>query len=102
MDYEDSKKMWAEMDQAYYDAIGCENNCDWESIDWDEVDYDNVDWEALAQQQDETMAKYGLDTDWNNDYDTGSMDDSYSEDIDVTDDVFTEVEKFEGDVTDDS
>ena len=101
MDYEDSKKMWAEMDQAYYDAIGCENNCDWESIDWDEVDYDNVDWEGLAQQQDETMAKYGLDTDWNNDYDTGSMDESFSEDIDVTDDVFIEVEKFEGDVTDD-
>jgi len=98
MDYEDSKKMWAEMDQAYYDAIGCENNCDWESIDWNDVDWDSVDWDALYEQQDATMAKYGLDTDWKDYSEDWETDDS----IDVTDDVFDDVEKFEGDVTEDT
>ena len=65
MNYEDSKKMYAEMDKAYMKAIGCENNCDWESIDWDSIDWDNVDWDSLSQQQDATMSAYGLDTDWN-------------------------------------
>ena len=91
MNYEDSKKMYAEMDKAYMDAIGCENNCDWDSINWDDVDWDSVDWEALAQQQDATMSEYGLDTDWWNEND----------DLNVTDDVFTEIEKLEGDVTGD-
>ena len=65
MNYEDSKKMYAEMDKAYMKAIGCENNCNWENIDWDSIDWDNVDWDSLSQQQDATMAAYGLDTDWN-------------------------------------
>ena len=94
MNYEDSKKMYAEMDKAYMDAIGCENNCDWDSINWDDVDWDNVDWEALAQQQDATMSAYGLDTDWWDENDQNA-------DLDVTDDVFTEIEKLEGDVTGD-
>ena len=94
MNYEDSKKMYAEMDKAYMDAIGCENNCDWESIDWDTIDWDNVDWESLAQQQDATMSAYGLDTDW---WDENEQ----NADLDVTDDVFTEIEKLEGDVTGD-
>jgi len=100
MDYEDSKKMWAEMDQAYYDAIGCENNCDWESIDWSDVDFDNVDWEALQEKQDATMSSYGLETDWGDYLEDWEKDESA--DLDVTDDVFNEIEKFEGDVTDDS
>ena len=99
MDYEDSKKMWSEMDQAYYDAIGCENNCDWDSIDWNEVDWDSVDWDALQEKQDATMASYGLETDWDNYLEDWEMEDST--DLDVTDDVFNEIDKLEGDVTDD-
>ena len=32
IDYEDSKKMYAVMDQAYYEAIGCEGDCNWDTI----------------------------------------------------------------------
>lgn len=94
MNYEDSKKMYAEMDKAYMDAIGCENNCDWESIDWDSIDWDNVDWDSLSQQQDATMSAYGLDTDWNQ-----YNEENKNDELDVTDDVFVEIEKLEGDVT---
>ena len=89
MNYEDSKKMYAEMDKAYMKAIGCENNCDWDSIDWD-----NVDWDSLSQQQDATMAAYGLDTDWNQ-----YNEETKNDELNVTDDVFVEIEKLEGDVT---
>ena len=94
MNYEDSKKMYAEMDKAYMNAIGCENNCDWESIDWDSIDWDNVDWDSLSQQQDATMSAYGLDTDWNQ-----YNEENKNDELDVTDDVFVEIEKLEGDVT---
>ena len=99
MNYEDSKKMYAEMDKAYMKAIGCENNCDWESIDWDSidwdnVDWDNVDWDSLSQQQDATMAAYGLDTDWNQ-----YNEEDKNDELNVTDDVFVEIEKLEGDIT---
>ena len=94
MNYEDSKKMYAEMDKAYMEAIGCENNCDWESIDWDSIDWDNVDWDSLSQQQDATMAAYGLDTDWNQ-----YNEETKNDELNVTDDVFVEIEKLEGDIT---
>ena len=94
MNYEDSKKMYAEMDKAYMEAIGCENNCDWDSIDWDNVDWDNVDWDSLSQQQDATMAAYGLDTDWNQ-----YNEETKNDELNVTDDVFVEIEKLEGDIT---
>ena len=89
MNYEDSKKMYAEMDKAYMKAIGCENNCDWDSIDWD-----NVDWDSLSQQQDATMSAYGLDTDWNQ-----YNEETKNDELNVTDDVFVEIEKLEGDIT---
>ena len=94
MNYEDSKKMYAEMDKAYMEAIGCENNCDWESIDWDSIDWDNVDWDSLSQQQDATMSEYGLDTDWNQ-----YNEETKNDELNVTDDVFVEIEKLEGDIT---
>ena len=94
MNYEDSKKMYAEMDKAYMKAIGCENNCDWESIDWDSIDWDNVDWDSLSQQQDATMSAYGLDTDWNQ-----YNEEDKNDELNVTDDVFVEIEKLEGDIT---
>ena len=94
MNYEDSKKMYAEMDKAYMEAIGCENNCDWESIDWDSIDWDNVDWDSLSQQQDATMSAYGLDTDWNQ-----YNEETKNDELNVTDDVFVEIEKLEGDIT---
>ena len=94
MNYEDSKKMYAEMDKAYMKAIGCENNCNWENIDWDSIDWDNVDWDSLSQQQDATMAAYGLDTDWNQ-----YNEETKNDELNVTDDVFVEIEKLEGDVT---
>ena len=43
MDWDDAKKMYAEMDQAYFDAIGC-SDCTWDTINWDDVDWDAVDW----------------------------------------------------------
>ena len=94
MNYEDSKKMYAEMDKAYMKAIGCENNCNWENIDWDSIDWDNVDWDSLSQQQDATMAAYGLDTDWNQ-----YNEETKNDELNVTDDVFVEIEKLEGDIT---
>ena len=94
MNYEDSKKMYAEMDKAYMKAIGCENNCDWDSIDWDSIDWDNVDWDSLSQQQDATMSAYGLDTDWNQ-----YNEETKNDELNVTDDVFVEIEKLEGDIT---
>ena len=85
MDYEDSKKMYAEMDQAYFDAIGC-SDCTWDTINWDEVNWDEVDWDAYDEAYNETLEKYGLSS-WN-----------ATEEPDVVDDVAddTEVELVEG------
>ena len=80
MDYEDSKKMYAEMDQAYYDAIGCEGDCNWETIDWDNINWDEVDWEEYDKKVAKTMESFGLEA-YNYD------------DLDVTDDVFEDVEE---------
>ena len=79
MDYEDSKKMYAEMDQAYYDAIGCEGDCNWDTINWDEINWDEVDWEEYDKKVAKTMESFGLEA-YNYD------------DLDVTDDVFEDVE----------
>ena len=79
MDYEDSKKMYAEMDKAYYEAIGCEGDCNWDNINWDEINWDEVDWEEYDKKIAETMESFGLEA-YNYD------------DLDVTDDVFEDVE----------
>ena len=34
MDWDDAKQMYAEMDQAYFDAIGC-SDCTWDTVNWD-------------------------------------------------------------------
>ena len=47
MDWDDAKKMYAEMDQAYFDAIGC-SDCTWDTIDWDTIDWDAVDWDEYS------------------------------------------------------
>ena len=36
MDWDDAKQLYAEMDQAYFDAIGC-SVCTWDSVDWDNI-----------------------------------------------------------------
>ena len=59
MDWDDAKKMYAEMDQAYFDAIGC-SDCTWDTINWDEVNWDEVDWDAYDKAYNETLEKYGL------------------------------------------
>ena len=64
MDWDDAKKMYAEMDQAYFDAIGCESGCSYDTIDWDSIDWDNVDWDAYDEAYNDTLEKYGL-TSWN-------------------------------------
>ena len=63
MDWDDAKQMYAEMDQAYFDAIGC-SDCTWDTIDWDNVNWDEVDWDAYDEAYNETLEKYGL-TSWN-------------------------------------
>jgi len=63
MDWDDAKNMYAEMDQAYFDAIGC-SDCTWDTIDWDNVNWDEVDWDAYDEAYNETLEKYGL-TSWN-------------------------------------
>ena len=75
MNYEDSKKMYAEMDQAYYEAIGCEGDCNWDTINWDEINWDEVDWEEYDKKVADTMESFGLEA-YNYD------------DLDVTDDIF--------------
>ena len=75
IDYEDSKKMYAEMDQAYYEAIGCEGDCNWDTIDWDNINWDEVDWEEYDKKVADTMESFGLEA-YNYD------------DLDVTDDIF--------------
>ena len=63
MDWDDAKSMYAEMDQAYFDAIGC-SDCTWDNIDWDNVNWDEVDWDAYDAAYNETLEKYGLSS-WN-------------------------------------
>ena len=60
MNWDDAKKMYAEMDEAYFDAIGCESNCNYDTIDWDSIDWDNVDWESYDEAYNDTLEKYGL------------------------------------------
>ena len=60
MDWDSAKTMYAEMDEAYFDAIGCESNCNYDSIDWDSIDWDNVDWDAYDEAYNDTLEKYGL------------------------------------------
>ena len=62
MDWDDAKKMYAEMDQAYFDAIGC-SDCTWDTINWDDVDWDAVDWDAYYDEYNELLEAYGL-TSW--------------------------------------
>ncbi len=59
MDWDDAKSMYAEMDQAYFDAIGC-SDCTWDTIDWDNVNWDEVDWDTYDEAYNETLEKYGL------------------------------------------
>ena len=63
MDWDDAKKMYAEMDQAYFDAIGC-SDCTWDTINWDDVNWDEVDWDAYDEKYNELLEDYGL-TSWN-------------------------------------
>ncbi len=67
MDWDDAKKMYAEMDQAYFDAIGC-SDCNWDTINWEDIDWDAVDWDAYYDDYNEALEKYGL-TSWNVDVD---------------------------------
>ena len=62
MDWDEAKKMYAEMDQAYFDAIGC-SVCTWDTINWDDVDWDAVDWDAYYDEYNELLEDYGL-TSW--------------------------------------
>ena len=59
MDWDTAKTMYAEMDQAYFDAIGC-SDCTWDTINWEEVDWDKVDWDAYYDEYNDTLEKYGL------------------------------------------
>ena len=60
MDWDDAKQMYAEMDQAYFDAIGCETNCNWDSVDWSSIDWDKVDWDAYYEEYNDLLEDYGL------------------------------------------
>ena len=80
MDWDDAKQMYAEMDQAYFDAIGC-SDCTWDTINWDDVNWDEVDWDAYDEAYNETLEKYGL-TSWN----------AEVEEVDVVEDTKDETE----------
>ena len=69
------------MDQAYFDAIGCESGCSYDTIDWDSIDWDNVDWDAYDEAYNDTLEKYGL-TSWN----------STVEEVDVVEETKDETE----------
>ena len=71
MDWDDAKNMYAEMDQAYFDAIGC-SDCTWDTINWDEVNWDEVDWDAYDKAYNETLEKYGLSS-WNVEVETADV-----------------------------
>ena len=59
MDWDDAKQMYAEMDQAYFDAIGC-SDCTWDTINWDSIDWDEVDWTAYMEEYNDLLEDYGL------------------------------------------
>ena len=59
MDWDDAKQMYAEMDQAYFDAIGC-SDCTWDSVNWDDVNWDEVDWDAYMEDYNDLLEDYGL------------------------------------------
>ena len=59
MDWDDAKQMYAEMDQAYFDAIGC-SDCTWDSVNWDSIDWDEVDWDAYMEDYNDLLEDYGL------------------------------------------
>ena len=71
MDWDDAKSMYAEMDQAYFDAIGC-SDCTWDTINWDDVNWDEVDWDAYDEAYNETLEKYGLSS-WNVEVETADV-----------------------------
>ena len=71
MDWDDAKSMYAEMDQAYFDAIGC-SDCTWDTINWDDVNWDDVDWDAYDKAYNETLEKYGLSS-WNVEVETADV-----------------------------
>ena len=70
MDWDDAKQMYAEMDQAYFDAIGC-SDCTWDSVNWDDVNWDDVDWDAYMDEYNDLLEDYGLTS-----YDTAVEDKS--------------------------
>ena len=70
MDWDDAKEMYAEMDQAYFDAIGC-SDCNWDTINWDTIDWDEVDWDAYMAEYNDLLEDYGLTS-----YDTAVEDKS--------------------------
>ena len=98
MDWDDAKKMYAEMDQAYFDAIGC-SDCTWDTINWDEIDWDAVDWDAYYDEYNDLLEDYGL-TSWNTDVneqdvvedvadETEAVVEGYTwEDFDLSDDYY--------------
>ena len=59
MDWDEAKKMYSEMDQAYLEAIGCEG-CSWDDVNWDEVNWEEVDWDAYYDDYNAALEKYGL------------------------------------------
>jgi hypothetical protein len=59
MDWNDAKEMYAEMDQAYFDAIGC-SDCSWDSVNWDTIDWDAVDWDTYMENYNDLLEDYGL------------------------------------------
>ena len=59
MDWDEAKKMYSEMDQAYLEAIGCEG-CSWDDVNWDDVNWEEVDWDAYAAEYNSLLEDYGL------------------------------------------
>ena len=82
MDWDEAKKMYSEMDQAYFDAIGC-SDCTWDTINWDEVDWEEVDWDAYYDDYNDTLEKYGL-TSYNIDVKEGDVTEEVEEEATST------------------
>jgi len=59
MDWDDAKQMYAEMDQAYFDAIGC-SDCTWDTINWDSINWDEVNWDEYMEEYNDLLEDYGL------------------------------------------
>ena len=82
MDWDDAKKMYAEMDQAYFDAIGC-SDCTWDTIDWDTIDWDAVNWDEYSDKYNDLLEDYGL-TSWNVDVDEQDVVEDIKDETEVT------------------